>query len=87
VVVGFEEESLSKAPNVSSSQNSFVILQSFVDGRDNELSHFRTHSMLHLKSCATFAVDDHSLKERNVKVVELAQLVNSNTWAKLFVVT
>jgi hypothetical protein len=85
--VSFEEEPLSKAFNVSPHQHTLVILQSFVDSWYNELSHLRTHSMLHLKSNAPFTVDDHSLKQRNIKVVELAQFIYSNSWTQLLVVT
>jgi hypothetical protein len=85
--MSLEKQSFGQTFHRWASQNTFMVLECLVDRGHNKVCHLRTHSVLHLQGDTAFSIVDHSFKERDIKVVAFAKLVDSNSGTKLLVIT
>ena len=65
----------------------FVILEIFVDMRHYELGDGGQHPVLDVEPVVTEPASDEPLKQRHVKVVSLAELINCRVWSELLMIS
>jgi hypothetical protein len=63
-----------------------VVFQVLVDVGLQQAGHFRAHAVLGLKAFIGNTILHHPLKQRNVQIEVLGQLVNSWRWLQLLVI-